>query len=293
MLAHELTHVAHRDVLVMTVASSAGIVAGMLTRGAQFGGLSAAAAATTAAAPAVLIALVVSLVVYAVSFLLLRLLSRYRELCADRSGAYLTEAAGARLGADEDLRRESAPSRRRTCAPAARSTRSSSSRPSRGISMQDADGHPPLARAAPRAAGPHPGRARPADGAEACAGCDAVTGRRQARQANNLDALFLIPSAAITLQTAAGLHARPGRAPSATARRPARRSPRRRTRSLALLDDDPEAPDVEVSRDEFGFTWLVVDGDPDDTGRPVHRPARRQHHASRRRASSPACCARW
>jgi heat shock protein HtpX len=37
-----------------------------------------------------LIALVVSLVVYAISFLLLRLLSRYRELCADRSGAYLT-----------------------------------------------------------------------------------------------------------------------------------------------------------------------------------------------------------
>ena len=41
MLAHELSHVAHRDVLVMTIASSAGIVAGMLTRGAQFGGLRA------------------------------------------------------------------------------------------------------------------------------------------------------------------------------------------------------------------------------------------------------------
>ena len=36
--------------------------------------------------------LVVSLVVYAVSFVLLRLLSRYRELCADRSGAYLTQS---------------------------------------------------------------------------------------------------------------------------------------------------------------------------------------------------------
>ena len=89
VLAHELSHVAHRDVLVMTIASSAGILAGMLTRGAQFGGLSRGRA-TAAAFPAVLIALVVSLVVYAVSFLLLRLLSRYRELCADRSGAYLT-----------------------------------------------------------------------------------------------------------------------------------------------------------------------------------------------------------
>ena len=39
VLAHELSHVAHRDVLVMTIAASAGIVAGLLTRGAQFGGL--------------------------------------------------------------------------------------------------------------------------------------------------------------------------------------------------------------------------------------------------------------
>jgi heat shock protein HtpX len=89
VLAHELSHVAHRDVLVMTVASSAGILAGMLTRGAQFGGLSRGRS-NSGGVPALLIALVISLVVYAVSFLLLRLLSRYRELCADRSGAYLT-----------------------------------------------------------------------------------------------------------------------------------------------------------------------------------------------------------
>ncbi|KRF36339.1 zinc metalloprotease HtpX [Nocardioides sp. Soil805] len=88
VLAHELSHVAHRDVLVMTVASSAGIAAGMLTRGAQFGALGRRS--NNGGAPAVLIALAISLVVYAVSFMLLRLLSRYRELCADRSGAYLT-----------------------------------------------------------------------------------------------------------------------------------------------------------------------------------------------------------
>jgi heat shock protein HtpX len=88
VLAHELSHVAHRDVLVMTLASSAGIAAGMLTRGAQFGGLSRGR--DSGGTPAVLIAITVSLVVYAISFLLLRLLSRYRELCADRSGAYLT-----------------------------------------------------------------------------------------------------------------------------------------------------------------------------------------------------------
>ena len=90
VLAHELSHVAHRDVLVMTIASSAGIVAGMLSRGAQYGGFGIGRSRNSNAVPAYLIALVVSLVVYAVSFFLTRMLSRYRELCADRSGAYLT-----------------------------------------------------------------------------------------------------------------------------------------------------------------------------------------------------------
>jgi heat shock protein HtpX len=88
VLAHELSHVAHRDVLVMTVASSAGIVAGMLTRGAQFGALTRGRNSNNGMA--FLAVLVISLVVYAVSFFLTRLLSRYRELSADRAGAYLT-----------------------------------------------------------------------------------------------------------------------------------------------------------------------------------------------------------
>lgn len=92
VLAHELSHVAHRDVLVMTVASSAGIAAGLLMRFAQVGGMRRGNGRTL---PAVLAALLVSLVVYAVSFLLLRLLSRYRELSADRAGAYLTLKPGA------------------------------------------------------------------------------------------------------------------------------------------------------------------------------------------------------
>lgn len=90
VLAHELSHVAHRDVLVMTVASSAGIVAGMLTRSAQYGGFGLGRGRSQGAIPVYLLALLVSLVVYAVSFFLTRMLSRYRELCADRSAAYLT-----------------------------------------------------------------------------------------------------------------------------------------------------------------------------------------------------------
>src|SRR5262245_29782215 len=90
VLAHELSHVAHRDVTVMTIASTAGIVAGALTRGAQYGVLFGGGRRNSndnGGAIAFFAVLVVSLVVYAVSFFLTRLLSRYRELCADRSGA--------------------------------------------------------------------------------------------------------------------------------------------------------------------------------------------------------------
>jgi heat shock protein HtpX len=98
VLAHELSHVAHRDVTVMTVASTAGIVAGMLTRGAQYGAFFGGGRRdnnNNNGVPIWLVILVVSLVVYAVSFFLTRLLSRYRELCADRSGAFLTQKPGA------------------------------------------------------------------------------------------------------------------------------------------------------------------------------------------------------
>jgi len=98
VLAHELSHVAHRDVLVMTVASSAGIIAGMVTRGAQFGGLGMMGRSrnsNSGGAAGLMIALLVSLVVYAISFLLIKLLSRYRELCADRSAAFLTQKPSA------------------------------------------------------------------------------------------------------------------------------------------------------------------------------------------------------
>lgn len=91
VLAHELAHVAHRDVLVMTVASSAGIIAGMLTRGAQYGAIFGGNRRdNNSGLPVWLVVLLVSMITYAVSFLLLKLLSRYRELSADRAGAYLT-----------------------------------------------------------------------------------------------------------------------------------------------------------------------------------------------------------
>lgn len=88
VLSHELSHVAHRDVTVMTVASFAGVVAGLLTRMAMWGGMSRNRD-QNAALMAVAV-LLVSILVYIVSFLLTRALSRYRELSADRTGALLT-----------------------------------------------------------------------------------------------------------------------------------------------------------------------------------------------------------
>ncbi|MER6139369.1 zinc metalloprotease HtpX [Streptomyces sparsogenes] len=90
VLAHELSHVAHRDVAVMTIASFLGVLAGMLTRVALWGGLTSRNSRDSNTAIAVLIIPLVSAVVYVISFLLTRLLSRYRELSADRAGALLT-----------------------------------------------------------------------------------------------------------------------------------------------------------------------------------------------------------
>lgn len=87
VLAHELAHVANRDVSVMTVASSLGLLAGYITRwGLYFGG----GGNNRGGALPMIAVWVVSLVVYFISFLLTRALSRYRELSADRTGAYLT-----------------------------------------------------------------------------------------------------------------------------------------------------------------------------------------------------------
>lgn len=98
VLAHELSHVAHRDVAVMTVASFLGMAAGMVTRmmlwtgmiGGFGGGRGNNNQGGDNAALVELVVLVVSVVVYAISFLLTMALSRYRELAADRSGALLT-----------------------------------------------------------------------------------------------------------------------------------------------------------------------------------------------------------
>lgn len=90
VLAHELSHVAHRDVLVMTVASFVGVLAGFLTRSWMWGGLTRRRGSDGNGAAGVLLVIAVSVLVYVVSFILVRMLSRYRELSADRAAALLT-----------------------------------------------------------------------------------------------------------------------------------------------------------------------------------------------------------
>jgi heat shock protein HtpX len=99
VLAHELSHVAHRDVTVMTVASFLGVLAGMITRFGLQSGLMGGGRRESKddknGAVVFLLVLLVSAVVYCVSYLLIRALSRYRELSADRSGAILIGAPSA------------------------------------------------------------------------------------------------------------------------------------------------------------------------------------------------------
>ena len=100
VLAHELSHVANRDVLIMTVASFFAMLAGLITRwgfyfgmwGGGFGGGNRNDNNNQGGVPVFVIVLAVSVVTYAISYVLIRTLSRYREYAADRGSALITGA---------------------------------------------------------------------------------------------------------------------------------------------------------------------------------------------------------
>ncbi|HEX5173813.1 MAG TPA: zinc metalloprotease HtpX [Gaiellaceae bacterium] len=98
VLAHELSHIANRDVLVMTIASFFAMLAAMLTRfglyAGMFGGFGGGNrnSNNNNQVPVWLIVFLVSIVVYAISFILIRTISRYREYAADRGSAIITGA---------------------------------------------------------------------------------------------------------------------------------------------------------------------------------------------------------
>jgi heat shock protein HtpX len=94
VLAHELSHVANRDVLIMTVASFFAMLAALLTRFGLYGGMFGGGGRDrdSNGPPIWLIIMLVSLVTYVISFVLIRMISRYREYAADRGSALITGA---------------------------------------------------------------------------------------------------------------------------------------------------------------------------------------------------------
>jgi heat shock protein HtpX len=94
VLAHELSHIGNRDVLIMTLASFFAMLAGMLTRFGLYAGMWGGGDRrdNNNGPPVWLIVFLVSILVYALSYILIRTISRYREYAADRGSALITGA---------------------------------------------------------------------------------------------------------------------------------------------------------------------------------------------------------
>ena len=297
MLAHELSHVAHRDVLVMTVASSAGIAAGMLTQGAQYGALGFFGGRrdnNNGGLP-------IWLVVLAGEPGRLR-----RQLRAAAAAVALPRArrrprrrlphdAPGRAGHPRCRRSPAASTRSRsaTCARSARRAPSASPRPISGVSLRTLTStHPSLEQRleqlariqaeleqAQRLSGPlgdHHGP-QPAQARQPRRALPGAERRDHAADRGRADPdrrrLGLLP----------GGHAVPGSTQTQDEVRRAapraRRTPRR-SRSAPTRSGSPGCR-CTVTRTTRGH------------GGALHRPARGQHHARERRASVPGCSARW
>ncbi len=87
VMAHELSHVKNRDVLIMTIASFFASIAAMIM---QFGFFFGGGASDDDENPSFLVVLLVSAAVYVISYFLMLTLSRYREFAADRGAALVT-----------------------------------------------------------------------------------------------------------------------------------------------------------------------------------------------------------
>jgi heat shock protein HtpX len=91
VLAHELSHIGNRDVAIMTVSSFFAMVAALLMRMGMFGGMFGGGRRDSGP-PVWLIMFVVSMVTYVISYVLILMISRYREYAADRGAAMITGA---------------------------------------------------------------------------------------------------------------------------------------------------------------------------------------------------------
>ena len=93
VLAHELSHIANRDVAIMTISSFFAMVAALLMRMGMFGGMFGGGGDRDRGGPPIwLIMFLVSMVTYVISYVLILMISRYREYAADRGSAIITGA---------------------------------------------------------------------------------------------------------------------------------------------------------------------------------------------------------
>jgi heat shock protein HtpX len=95
VIAHELTHIKNRDVLVLTLASLFSTVAWYLMQFGFYGGLYGGGMGyggnrNNNSAGAMLIVIAVAMLTWIISFLVIRAISRYREYAADRGSAQMT-----------------------------------------------------------------------------------------------------------------------------------------------------------------------------------------------------------
>ena len=307
VLAHELSHVAHRDVAVMTIASFLGILAGLMTRMFMYWGCSAAwaAAVVTAATKAAgpdradrdgddpRLG-----VVYAISFVLIRTLSRYRELAADRSGAILIGQpallASALVKVSGEMSR--IPTRDLRARPST-STPSSSPRRSRPgveplVPLRDAPAAAEAPRPARQARRRDAPRRRLTLDTRHVGFLDALLGRTKPAQPN-LDKLFGLPGARITLEAVRGARPdRQGRGLLQAGGRPGVRRGRAgdHRRCSNARTTTPDAQDAAEQSDEFGYRWIVARRRRLRHAR--HPGARRRTRRSRTTATARSCSAR-
>jgi heat shock protein HtpX len=90
VMAHELTHIVNRDVMVMTLASFFASLASMIVQFGFFFGGGFGGSDDDDEGPGIMAIILVSLAVYVISFFLMQALSRYREYAADRGAAVIT-----------------------------------------------------------------------------------------------------------------------------------------------------------------------------------------------------------
>jgi heat shock protein HtpX len=91
VMAHEITHIVNRDVMLMTLAGFFASIASMIVQfGFLFGGGFGGGNSDDEDGPSFMVVILVSAIVWVVSFFLMQALSRYREFAADRGAAVIT-----------------------------------------------------------------------------------------------------------------------------------------------------------------------------------------------------------